>query len=1211
MRIRHIEMVGFKSFVDKTRINFHEGISVVVGPNGCGKSNVVDAIRWVMGEMSVKSLRGKDMIDILFSGSKNRKPTSMAQVSLVFSCEDGIHPIGFENVPEIEITRRLYRSGESEYLINRVPCRLKDINEMLMDTGAGSKSYAIIEQGQIAKVLSAKPIDRRVLIEEASGTTKFRYRREETQRKIEATRQNLERLQDLMTEVKRRVISLARQAGKARRHKEFTEEIRTIDLELAARESDEISRKEKELDRVVGGLKDKILGSQNSIAARETQADARQLDHLKAAKALESRREELAEKSGEIKELETRRSTLGREIARYTARIETFESESLKSAEALPEYEKEAEEAAREAGRIADEILEVQSRLADLEGQLGVYRQSRRQTADAAENIRRATHQAAGQLASLNGRIESFAYKRGRDDKKIVELTQILNKLGQESQILREEIERLAVEESQLAAQKAEMKEREPELLTKLGNLKIERNTARENLETVRGRHQAAVAQLESLERMKSNMEGYSEGVRNLFAAVREEGSDKAKTPGGLLGLLGDVIEVGPEYEAALEAVLGDRVQGVLVQGQNEGMEALGFLKAGEAGRSTVIPMQVRPPRAEYPGETLAQSCGPLAQHVQCAPNYAPIVSSLLDNVLLVDDLKTAVRLHNANGYTGSFVTSDGEFVDPYGVITGGSKKALSSGILRNNRRIRVLVEQIVDLEGKLESVGESYRAADEETRRIDEELIELREQYNQVARTLSECEENIRRSRGEDKGLAARRQSVDEQLTQVRDELAQMDDEGSQAAAEVAELDGKVAQLRKELQTHEDALFEGAQKLEFLQEDVTKTTAHLAGLREKKKAALNRETQVRWALTRTQEDLDRRSLAIAEDQQLIVVDTGKLTAIEEEMAGKTVAAAEFENALNRDRISLTEGEETHAEAESQLRVMRRDLDALTQELNRSELSVIELRMKRDGIISRLVDKYGMDLSDLPEEYGKDDSIDAATLYDRRKHLAEKIAAIGEVNLSAIEEHTEESERLEFFTKQKEDLEMAIGSLERAIARINHESIERFTKTFELVAEKFAEVIPTLFGGGQAHLELTEPDKPLESGVEISVRPPGKKLRNINLLSGGEKALASIGLIFSIFLIKSSPFCFLDEVDAPLDDVNIDRFNEMIQMIREHSQVIVITHNKRTMNISECLYGVSMEEAGVSKLVGVKFDGEDGIDCEDDTTQPLEAAAAI
>ncbi len=1210
MRIRHIEMVGFKSFVDKTRINLHEGISVVVGPNGCGKSNIVDAIRWVMGEMSVKSLRGKDMIDVLFSGSESRKPTSMAQVSLMFSCEDGIHPIGFENVPEIEITRRLYRSGESEYLINRVPCRLKDISEMLMDTGAGSKSYAIIEQGQIAKVLSAKPVDRRVLIEEASGTTKFRHRREETQRKIEATRQNLDRLQDLMTEVKRRVISLARQAGKARRYKEFSDEVKTIDMELAARESREIASKEKELERVVKGLQDKILGAQNAIAAEEAKAEAEQLEHLKAAKALESRRAELALKSSEIQNFESQRSNLQREIASHTARIETFESESAKSAEAMPGYELEAQAAAEESTQIVAEMEQVNQRLADLEKQLGVYRQSRGKTAEAAEEIRRAIHQTAGRLAALNGRIENFAEKRVRDEKKIVELTQHLGKLERESGVLKEEIDRLAAEEAEYLARKQEFKEVEPQLVAKLGHLKVERRNARDKFESMKSQHQSAVMQLESLQNMKNKMEGYSEGVKNLFAAAREQGPADAAAPKGLLGLLGDFIEVKPEYEAAVEAVLGDRVQGVLVQGQSEGISAADFLKSGQAGRSTFIPMQVRPPHGLYPEQTLSQSRGPLAEHVQCDPLYAPILDSLLDNVLLVDDLETAVRLHNANGYTGSYVTPDGEFVDPYGVITGGSIKALSTGILRNNRRIRSLIDQIVELERNVETAGATYEAIDSETIKTEEELARLREQYDAVARSLSECEESIHRARGEDEGLTSRKKSVSEQIEQARTEMAQMEEEGQRAAQEIDELEKGIEKSRQELQVHEDALFEGAQKLESLHGEVTATTAHLAGLRERKKAADNRETQLRWAITRTQEDMQRRLDAIEEDRRIIAQDKEKLSAVETEMSHKAAEAAEFEKALEKDRIALSEKEEEHSQAESRLRLMRKDLDALTQELNRSEVTGIELKMKRDHISSRLVDKYGLDLADLPEECGRDETIDPAALYERRKFLAEKISSIGEVNLSAIEEYTEESERLEFFKTQKEDLEKAVESLERAIARINRESKERFVKTFALVAEKFAQVIPTLFGGGHAKLELTEPDNPLESGVEISVRPPGKKLSNINLLSGGEKALASIGLIFSIFLIKSSPFCFLDEVDAPLDDVNVDRFNELIKMIRMHSQVILITHNKRTMNISECLYGVSMQEAGVSKLVGVRFDDNERIDSDSDSEMPEEMAAS-
>ncbi len=366
MRIRNIDMVGFKSFTDKTRIVFHDGISVVVGPNGCGKSNIVDAIRWVMGEQSAKSLRGGEMMDVLFAGAEGRKPTGMAQVSLLFSCDDGVYPAGYETVSEIEITRRLYRSGESEYQINRVACRLKDIQEMLMDTGVGSRTYSIIEQGQIAKVLSAKPQERRFLIEEAAGTTKFRHRREETERKIESTRQNLEQISILLTEIRHHVGSLARQAGKARRYKEFSDEVRTIDLELTAREAHELSLREAESERLTASLKERIVSSQAQVAADEAQIEARRLDYLREAKALETRRVEMAGRNEELHRAESARSDLQREAAEETARIEAYQSESTKAMDAAPGHESESEAALDEARAVAAEMAGKQTELDDL-----------------------------------------------------------------------------------------------------------------------------------------------------------------------------------------------------------------------------------------------------------------------------------------------------------------------------------------------------------------------------------------------------------------------------------------------------------------------------------------------------------------------------------------------------------------------------------------------------------------------------------------------------------------------------------------------------------------------------------------------------------------------------------------------------------------------------------------------------------------------------
>ncbi len=1191
MRIAHIELLGFKSFVDKTRIVFDKGISVIVGPNGCGKSNVVDAMRWVMGELSAKSLRGSEMMDVIFSGSEQRKPTGMAQVTMAFSCDDGVYPPGYDGINDIEITRRLYRSGDSEYFINRTACRLKDIQELLMDTGMGAKTYAIVEQGQIAKVLSAKPADRRFLVEEAAGITKYRVRREETERKIESTRQNLDRVNDLIGEIKRQVNSLARQAGKARRYKQYSDELRAVDLELTARERIELAEKQAEAERLLAELRERVESTHNDIAARETSQEARHLEHLQAAKALETAQQELASLRERIHAAETEHGRLLREMAEEQARVDTIADETQKAVGSIPDHEQQAEEAAAEVRDNAARLEEGGARLAQLSRALDEHRRDRREKGGRADELRHRIADGSRRAASLDGRIEALDARRIEDAKRAAEFAaqraaqeERLAALGAQIEQIDERRREWEDSREQVATQVAERAER-------LRALHEENERLRKAYEDLRAEVREVAAELESLERMKGSLEGYSEGVKHLFAAMEQP--DDAAKPHGILGLIGDVMDVPPRFEAAVEAVLGERVQGVLVREQHDGLSAADFLRSAENGRSTFIPMQIKPPRAVYPERTLAQTHGPLAQAVSCQPDFAPAVGALLDDVLVVDDLPTAVRLHNENGYTGAFVTLGGEFVDHYGVITGGSKSALTSGIIEKNRRIRELREELTRRREALAQAEHDHVAGAGMIERLEDERLAAKEELERIRTTLGEIETQARRARTELAAAQNEAARLDEQIRRIDEQQSGREDEIAAARRDLEIQNGDLAAARDELGGLERALIDGSSALDELQSQVTSLTAELAGLRERHRAAADRETRARWALTRIREDLERRQGAAKLSSQKIT-ECREAAGRYESMLGELAAeAANWNDTIAKMRQDLDAMERDLAASDARLRVLRRDADALAQELSRQEVAGLECKMRMEHLAGRLMDKYGMTVDQIPPEYGTDETVDPAVLGERRRELSELLAGMGDVNLAAIEEYEEESKRLEFYTTQKADLETAIADLEKAIAKINKESRVRFLQTFELVSQRFAEVIPMLFGGGQAKMELTDAENPLESGIEISIRPPGKKLTNLNLLSGGEKALSSIGLIFAIFLIKPSPFCLLDEVDAPLDDANIDRFNDLIKLIRAHSQVILITHNKRTMKTAETIYGVSMQEPGVSQIVSVRFEDED------------------
>ncbi|MCB9479325.1 MAG: chromosome segregation protein SMC [Deltaproteobacteria bacterium] len=1194
MRIQHLELVGFKSFADKTRLTFDDGITVIVGPNGCGKSNVVDAIRWVMGELSAKSLRGNEMMDVIFAGSTGRKPISMAQVSMVFSCDDGLYPQGYENVAEIEITRRLFRSGESQYLINRMPCRLKDIQEMLMDTGIGARTYAVIEQGQIAKLLSMKPTERRFLIEEAAGTTKYRVRREETQRKIDQTRSNLDRVEDVVSEVRRQVNSLARQAGKARRYKEYADSLKAIEFELAARESRVLSEEDAAVSARLAELKRNIEQATASIETEEQNLEARRLDHLKASREAEQRQEQLSGLSDEIRVAESELASLRQQIAEHQAKVAHLELECRKAEDAIPGHAADAETAGAEARECDGRIESLQGHLTEMQQRLAIFRETRQDNMTNAERLRREIAEATHRVASLAGQVEASEAGRTRDEESVAalqikhaELAELIANLEGESAAQQDDVDTLRARRAELEESLTQARAAANESQSRLDAAKHELDRARSEHESVKARHESLLA-------VKRSLEGYSEGVKRLLST--DEGAERAA---GALDVLGHLIEVEPRFEPALEAALGNRVQGVVFEQAEQCLAAAQQLSTGEPARYTFVPVGLRPAKADYPETTRSQTLGPLSEFVRADERFRGTVASLLDNVLVVESLDEALRLHKANGYAGAFVTLSGEYIDPYGVITGGAKEAAEAGLLARNRRIKelsaesdVLAEKVAEAHRAVEAATAARLAAREHRDGVSASLDQIKDR-------LAEAEGALKKSKSEGEGLTSQQARLTTQIDQTRTHIAQRAEAAEKALGEMNRLEEHIRQLRGELENREDRLFANSREVDELQHEVTEQSSLLAGLKERRKAAHDRETAATWAKKRMEEDLAARRSQIRQTSELVSELTAKVQAAEGELAGKSDMAGNSREEIAAVRRSLDETEQELTEAETALRAKRHELTAWREENSKAEVRHVELGMKREHIVQRLMDNYGVALDELPEPDELPEDEEATSLDDlkaQRRDLQEMLGKIGEVNVAAVEEHQEASERLDFYLSQKADLDEAIADLEKAIAKINRESKQRFLDAFNAVSERFAVVLPKLFGGGSAQLTLTDPDDPLESGLEISVKPPGKKLTNINLLSGGEKAMSSIGLIFSIFLIKPSPFCLLDEVDAPLDDANIDRFNHLIEMIREHSQVIVITHNKRTMKTAETLYGVSMQEPGVSKLVSVRFDEDEDLD---------------
>jgi len=1189
MRIKEIELVGFKSFVDKTRLSLNEGICAVVGPNGCGKSNVVDAIRWAMGEMSAKSLRGSEMQDVIFNGAETRKPMGMAQVSVIFDCSDGRFPPGYENVTEIQVTRRLYRSGESEYLINRQPCRLKDIIDLFLDTGVGSRSYAVIEQGQIAKVLAAKPIERRFLIEEAAGISKFRVKKEEALRKIEATQINLSRVADLLVEINRTVSGLQRQASKAERYHELKRELKEVDLELAARERVLLNDHEQRVDENMARLRD--LQQQNAVRleTEETRLARLRLEMLEQEKAIASAAEHVAALRDDIRTTESQRELMRRDIQHLESQVALWNEEIEATRARVIALDQEVEQSAADAARLQTEAIAAEARLADCQHKLEDAQRRRGELDTVAEAARRELLSLAERRASLQraveGHEERLCTHRARTEDNAVRQGEIAARVAQVESAVSGLRQRQADLQKQRAAQETELAEKKD----RLQRARAEVEEKRQEFERAKESHDKARVRLESLEEMRRNLEGYQEGVRRIMEAARETKSGLNGSSKSIIGLLAEKIEVPQRYEAALEAVLGDRLQAVLVTDQNAGAHAADFLKAENAGRGSFVPLRPRMAAAPlYPDGTLGQTLGPLALQVHVEPQYQPVVDVLLGNVLVVENLPTAVRLHQENGYTGAFVTLEGELVDAAGVITGGQMDDVSSGILQKRREIAALTARVQELAKEFKQAQDAFFAREGMIAHLEETLRDGQQALDENHLALAEAGGELRRESAELDRLQTEREQFATEARQLESEAGELARRHETELRELADVEQALAAAHAAADEKAAAQAALAVEIDQHQKTVREAALDANNLRQEERAVLTRREAALQSREEAAALLGKRQEQIETARQTQQEHRDQINSLTDVLTRKTVVLEAAEREAAKVREGADEKMAALDEAERFLKTLRRELEGHEQEMRSCELEAVEIRMKREHLAERLNERYQQQPDDLPAP-ADEAEIDTETLLARQREITDRIARMGEVNPNAIAEYEEEKKRLDHYVAQKDDLEKAINELKEAIAKINKTSKERFLETFELVNSKFAEVIPLLFAGGSAQLLLTEPHDPLESGVDIVVRPPGKKLTNISLLSGGEKALSSIGLIFSIFLIKPSPFCLLDEVDAPLDDENVSRFNQLVHKMAEHSQVIIITHNKETMECVDTLYGVTMQENGVSRVVSVRL----------------------
>ena len=1173
MRIKRIEIVGFKSFVDKSVLDLEGGITAVVGPNGCGKSNIVDAIRWAMGEQSAKNLRGQGMEDVIFGGCESRKPLGMAEVSLIFANEEGRGPVAFRDYAEIMVTRRLFRNGESDYLINKTPCRLLDISELFMDTGVGARAYSIVEQGKIGMILSAKAEDRRYLIEEAAGVTKFKSRKKTALRKIEATRQNLLRISDIVREVRRQLGALKRQAQKAERFREYREELKGVELYFARQRYDALRTEEAANSSAAVEQAHLMEGCLAELAVSEAQMEEIRLAQAAAERAVSAGQERLYQLSAEIQKSEDHHALNGREIESQQLQVERHRLESVEVVERLVECDREEAQQQGGSESLSQELLLVQGQLDQGQRDLEAAQNSAQSTATQMEAARTRLYALLTELSRfgtehdnaerhLRAQQERFA----RNRQEAVTVQETLTVAKEQSSAAQTAL--IALRQQRIALQ-GEKEAALEQVRTYKG--KIEKNEetllcSRENFNRVKSR-------LESLQRLEQELEGYGSGIKTV---LRDQCLAQSFT-----GMLADLIDVPGEIEVALEAVLGERLQTLLSPDLQTATAALELLR-DRGGRSSFLLPAI-------PARTTLAFTGGLALSAMITPQATvrERIDRLLDGIYLVESLDP--YLATCDLPLGVIlVTQRGESLNWRGELNGGANSGLSDGLLHKKREIRELGIALKECEAAVTTLAaerEELRTQLQQSEVLVNDLgvalhhheLKLANLEKDLARwqqDISRCDGRLEVLNLEEDQLHEEQQGLESQLSAANSGRSAKETERSEFETLVRTLQVEVDQRRHEVEVEREAL--------------TRIRVAAASLKEREEGS---RLQAERLLKLRQELHRRQNLLTAR------ADEGRL-ALESLQQERQRLQVELEILLRRHseeqkrfdalRVAFDMRMAEIKSREETLKNLRNQLQGGRDLLSRQQLRLREIELEIEHLRDSLIDRFRCDLEELTAVAGAVD-FDLEKAPQRQAFLRRAIEEIGEVNLMAIDEYRELEERYQFLTRQQEDLKQSLEGLQTAINKINRTTRKRFRETFDLVNVKFQEIFPRLFRGGKAELRLTDEDDLLETGIDIIVQPPGKKLQNVSLLSGGEKALTAVALIFSIFLVKPSPFCILDEVDAPLDEANIGRFNEMVKEMAAISQFVIITHSKRTMEIADILYGVTMEEPGVSKLVSVNL----------------------
>ncbi|MCQ2749262.1 MAG: chromosome segregation protein SMC [Clostridia bacterium] len=1184
MYLRKVEIKGFKSFANKLELDFNEGITTIVGPNGSGKSNIVDAVRWVLGEQSMKTLRGAKSEEVIFAGTENRKPLGFAEVSLFLDNSTGLFNSSYE---EIKITRCLYRTGESEYKINDSNCRLKDIYDVFLNTGIGKEGYSIIGQGKIDEILSAKAKDRRSFFEEATGISKSRLDLNETTKKLEDERQNLLRINDIIKEIENQIGPLKNQSEKAALYMEYKEELKKYELNLFMMDIEKFKKEYDEVEARYNSLVMEVEEKNENLEFK--QEEKKELNGILAQirSTIELKLNELNKAEMKLEQMKHDKILIGEKIINsqnsisaknemiathdnmINAKKAALESNDLKFKATLEELEQKTTYYNDENATLekSDEII------AGKEQELEEMKES-------VIDMMNQTYALKSELQSFDAKIENFEEKKSE-----------ISKTNEDVNIQIEELKKEKVDlESEKNFKKDEILEAEKKIKEKqdANNILIDEKNNFENEKVeLEKTIKALVSKVEVLETMEKNFEGYNKGVKEVLGAS-QQGHLR-----GVVGTISELIKTDREYEIALQVAYGNRLQNIITETDSNAKEAISYLKQNKCGRATFMPLDA---------ETNNRSCdfssiksepgfiGCAADLINVDDKYANVVKGLVGNIAVIDNVNNATSISNKYKYSYNMVTLGGEQLSTTGAITGGEYKN-QINLLSRAREIDELKKEIEEKNNQAKEMSAKLDDMNTEIDSAEIEVVMMLDDKQEMSYSILKLEEKINSVVKEIERLTDGIKDDLEQTAYYDSQKKMYEQLKSDKNEEITNTESAIAKKNEDITKAKELLDTEKGIRDVKAEELVELKVAISAL-EKEKAlhdGTTKDIQDEITMLETEREESAKLIAVYEQE---ILDFNKQI---EDIENNNEAEINNRDTLKREheemKVELSVKEESYNSIEAVIDEMQKAKEELNASLYKEENSLNSITIKLENIRQKLVENYEMSYEEAKE--CRDEEMSYNMAQTKSREYKGKISSLGNVNVDAIDQYKEMSERYDFMKTQRDDIEEAERQLEVLINHLLTEMREKFSTNLAKINERFDKVFKELFGGGNARVELTESEDVLEAGIELIVCPPGKKVQNLTLLSGGEKALVAIALLFGILDLKPSPFCILDEIEAALDEANVTRFADYIKKLSDRTQFLVITHRSGTMEAADFMYGVTMEEKGVSKVVSLELGNTD------------------